>query len=576
MKRRTLWINLSLGGALLLALVVLVVSLRPSAPDEPTRTVAAEVGTVTATVTANGTVERSGAVELAFGASGTVTEVAVEVGDVVTRGQVLARIENSAALQQLASAQSTLAQALSAASSASVGAQSAQQTLSNAIATAEETNTRNRQAVIQARSNLRAAEATWSDACLNITDPTCPNPAAQAQLRAAESAVTSQRLAYDSAVATAVQKEIGYNINVNQSRVLAERAQARQSSDCNTYGSDSSTCAAANDSLLSAQQTYESALNSRTAGLLTDRQTVATASMVLSEAQVALQKTQADLRKAHKDAVRLATQTLTNAKQTYDLGVIAGQQSVNAARAALATAQQSTAEVTLPDGEEVSASQAAVESAQTLVAAAEQKVADTTIVAPINGRVGSVTYTAGESSGSITATDGPGITLLPEGALEVVADFAEADAARVQIGDPVTVTFAALGGASAAGTVTAVDEVATTGANALVTYGVRVQLTEAPEGVREGMTASVTVTVDEVTDVLLVPAGVITERDGRAFVLRPLPDGTTEEVTVTLGLKGDVATEVQGGLAAGDTVVVPEAEEGVAQFPQGGIPGGSD
>ena len=138
MKRRTLWINLALGGALLLALVVLATSLRPSAPEAPARTVTAEVGTVTATVTANGTVERSGTVNLAFGAAGTVTEVAVETGEAVTAGQVLARVEDSAALQQLASAQSTLAQALGAATSADAGVASAQAALANAIATAEE------------------------------------------------------------------------------------------------------------------------------------------------------------------------------------------------------------------------------------------------------------------------------------------------------------------------------------------------------------------------------------------------------------------------------------------------------
>lgn len=574
MKRRTLWINLALGGALLLALVVLATSLRPSAPEAPARTVTAEVGTVTATVTANGTVERSGAVDLAFGGSGTVTQVAVVAGDAVSAGDVLARIEDSAALQQLASAQATLSQALSAATSADASVASAQAALANAVATAEETDTRNKQAVTQARSNLRAAEATWSDACLNVSDTTCPNPAAQAQVRVAENTVTSRRLAYDNAVASAVQNEIGYNIDVNQKRVSAERAQSNQSSQCNTYGSDSSQCTSANSTLLTAQQTYESALNSRTAGLLADKQAVMTASMNLSDAQVALQKVQADLRKGHKDSVRSAKQTLTNAQQTYEIGVIAGRQSVNQARANLIAAQESTTEVTLADGQELSPSQASITSAQTLVAAAEQAVAATTIVAPIDGVVGSVSYVVGESSGGLSASDARGITLLPQGALEVLADFAEADAARVQVGDPATVTFAALAGASAQGRVVAVDEVATTGTNALVTYGVRVQLTDAPEGVREGMTASVTITVDEVDDVLLLPPGVITERDGRAFVLRPLPDGTTEEVTVTLGLKGDVGTEIQGGLSAGDTVVVPEAEDGAAQFPQGGIPGG--
>jgi macrolide-specific efflux system membrane fusion protein len=182
----------------------------------------------------------------------------------------------------------------------------------------------------------------------------------------------------------------------------------------------------------------------------------------------------------------------------------------------------------------------------------------------------------GEISSGSSPTNTPGITLVPSGALEVVADFAESDAAKVQVGDPVTVTFAALAGATATGTVSAVDGVATTGTNALVTYGVRVQLTDAPEGVSEGMTASVTVTVDEVTDVLFLPPGVITERDGQAFVLRPGPEDTTEEVTITLGLKGDIGTEVTGGLAVGDTVLVPKADESGAQQPDSGIPGGSD
>lgn len=574
MKRRTLWINLALGGALLLGLVILATSLRPTAPQAPARTVTATVGTVTATVTANGTVERSGAIDLAFGASGTVTEVAVEAGDTVTEGQVLARIEDSAALQQLASAQSTLAQALSSATGASASAASAQAALANAIATAKETNIRNKQAVIQARSNLRAAEATWADACLNTSDTTCPNPAAQAQVRAAEAAVKTAQATLDAAVATAASNEIQYNATVNQKLVLQNKAQSDKDASCDP--ASTSTCRSAESSLISAQQAYENARLSRDAGRLADQQAITSATNSLASANVTLQRAQADLRKAADDSVRGATQALTTAQQTYQIGLITGRQSVNQARANLAAAQEATTEVTLADGQELSPSQAAIASAETLVAAAEQALAETTIIAPIDGVVGSISYVVGESSGGLSATDAPGITLLPQGALEVLADFAEADAARVQVGDRATVTFAALAGATAQGTVVAVDEVATTGSNALVTYGVRVQLDDTPDGVREGMTASVTVTVDEVDDVLFLPPGVITERDGRAFVLTPGADGQTAEVEVTLGLKGDVGTEIREGLAAGDTVVVPEAEEGAAQFPQGGIPGGSN
>lgn len=575
MKRRTLWINLALGAALLLALVILLVTLLPGGPPAPTRTVTATIGTVTATVTANGTVQRGGTVDLAFTSPGIVTEVAVAAGDEVTAGQVLARIDDSTAQQQLASARSSLVQAMSSATGASQSTASAQQSLADAIALADATNKRNEQAVIQARSNLQAAQDTWSDSCLNVDDASCPNPAAQEQLRAAENAVTSGRLAYDNAVATAVQNEIGYNLSVNQRKVSAERAQSTQSTDCGTYGADSSQCQAASSSLLSAQQSYETALNSRTAGMLADKQAMMTASMQLSDAQVALRRTQVELRKAQADAVRTATQTLTNAEQSYEIGVISGRQSVTQARTNLTTAQQATNEVAMPDGEELSVSQASIAAAQALVDAAEQGVADTLIVAPTDGLVGSISYLVGESSAGKTGAQ-PGITLLPTGPLEVLADFAEADAARIAVGDPVTVTFAALAGASTPGTVLAVDEVATTGANDLVTYGVRVLLDQAPEGVREGMTASVTITVNEVTEVLYLPPGVITESEEGATVLRQLPDGSTEETPVTLGLKGDLGTEVQGGLSEGEVIVVPEAQDSQAQFPQGGIPGEPD
>ncbi|MFM8515450.1 MAG: efflux RND transporter periplasmic adaptor subunit [Actinomycetota bacterium] len=555
MKRR--WVNLSLAGVLVLALAVLLISLRPSAPEAPRSIVTAAVGTVTATVTANGTVERSGTVDLTFGSVGTVTEVAVRAGDRVQQGDVLARIDNVLALQQLASAESTLAQARGSASTA-------QQTLTNAIATAQATNERNRNAVTQSKSNLRAAEALWSDACVVSSDPTCPNPAAQAQVRAAEATVTSAQATLDAAIATATSNATRYGVALNQAFATQNQARAERDASCDPAGT--STCRAAESGLLTAQQAFENARLARDAGILADTQAVTSATNSLASANVALQRVHAELRMAGRDAVRTARQALTNAEQTYALGEITGRQSVAQAE----SSAKSVAE------EAPAASDAAVTAAEAAVAAAQAAVDDTVIIAPIDGIVGEVSYVVGEVSTGSSPTDASGITLVPTGALEVLADFAESDAAKVRVGDPVTVTFAALAGATAQGTVAAVDGVATTGANALVTYGVRVQLTDAPEGVSEGMTASVTVTVDEVTDVLFLPPGVITERDGQAFVLRPGPEDTTEEVTITLGLKGDTGTEVTGGLAVGDTVVVPEADESGSQQPDSGIPGGSN
>lgn len=577
MKRRTLWINLGLTVGLLAVLALVFMALRPGSPDAPARTVTAEPGTVTATVTASGTVGHSGSVALAFGAVGTVTEVFVEAGDAVTAGEVLAEIDPTVALQQLASAESSLASALSASNSSSAAVASAQRGLANTAKTAEESNARNKQAVTQAKANLRAAEATFADECLNTSDPNCPNPAAQAALRAAETSAATAQANVDAAIASANSNLIGYNVKVNQTQASLNKAQADRDASCDPAGT--ATCRAADSTLLSAQQAYENALNARTAGQAADQQAIVSATNALASANVAVQKAQADLRKAYNDSVRTAKQAVTNAKQAFELGVISGQQSVNQAQASLDSALAATSSVELPNGQEISPSQASIQAAETAVTAAQQAIAETKIIAPFSGIVGSISYVAGESSAGGTSaaasTATPGITLLPNDGLEVSASFAEADAARVNVGDSATVTFAALGDETVEATVVSIDPVATTGTNALVTYGIRVALIDAPTTVREGMTASVTITVANVRGVLVLPQSVIIERGGEAFVQVPAEDGTSTEVPVTLGLKGDRGVEVTSGVSAGDVVIVPETDTSASSgdFPQGGIPG---
>ena len=70
MRRRTLWVNVAIGAAIVAVIAVILAALRPS--DEPVeqRTVTVARGDITATVTASGTVERAGVVELAFGSAG--------------------------------------------------------------------------------------------------------------------------------------------------------------------------------------------------------------------------------------------------------------------------------------------------------------------------------------------------------------------------------------------------------------------------------------------------------------------------------------------------------------------------
>lgn len=76
------------------------------------RTVTAARGTVVATVSASGSVSSARARSLAFSSGGTVEKIYVKAGDRVTKGQLLARLDDDAARDSLAAAQSAYDQAV--------------------------------------------------------------------------------------------------------------------------------------------------------------------------------------------------------------------------------------------------------------------------------------------------------------------------------------------------------------------------------------------------------------------------------------------------------------------------------
>lgn len=556
-------------GALIVVVIALIVgSLRSGEQPSSDRTVTVTRGDISATVTASGTVERAGVVDLTFGTPGSITSVDVALGDLVDAGQILATIDDRAAFQQLAAAESTLAQAVQAAASTDASVASANTTLADARRVAEQTDKRNQLSVDQARESLRNAETLWNESCLDVNNPTCPNPSAQARLRAAEANIASAQRAVDAATESAANNAVGYEIAINQASATLAQRQAQQSTACDGSGTTSG-CQTASLATLTAQQALENAQRAKTSGLLLDSQAQQTASLNLSSANVALQQAQAELAKAGQDAVRSARQTLDTAERTLRQSRVAGEQSVRAAQAALQSALASRQTIDVPGEGDVTAAQAAITAAQTGVEVAQAAVDDTRLTAPIAGTIGQVPYVVGELATATGATGG--ITVIPEGPLEVVADFAESDAAGVSVGAEATVTFDALAGEQAPGVVIAVDPVATTGTTGLVTFRVRVQVDNAPEGVREGMTASVAVLIDAVTDVLVVPQAAITGSGDQATVLIRGQEGQAVSRPVTLGLRGDTGTEIVTGVGEGDVLVIPSAED--VSFPEGGVPG---
>jgi len=113
MKRRTLYMIL---GAAVVVIVIGVLAWRVWLAAQPAgeiRSAVVERGTLLVTVSVSGRVEPQARVSLAFETSGRVAEVAVEMGDAVQAGDVLARLDDRKLALQVQQAQAavTLAEA---------------------------------------------------------------------------------------------------------------------------------------------------------------------------------------------------------------------------------------------------------------------------------------------------------------------------------------------------------------------------------------------------------------------------------------------------------------------------------
>lgn len=208
-----------------------------------------------------------------------------------------------------------------------------------------------------------------------------------------------------------------------------------------------------------------------------------------------------------------------------------------------------------PDDYDLAIAEKRVEQAALSVELARQMLANAEIRAPFAGTVSNLGIEIGQ-----TAAPGlPVMSVVNAEAFELEIDVDEIDIARLGIEQPVEITMDALPGVVLTGRVDRVSPVATE-IQGIVTYRVRVSVDPTDAPLREGMTATATVTVDEVSRTLLVPnwAIRIDRRTGEAFVNVRNPDGTVEEVQVTIGLRSNLFSEVLSGLEAGDEVVVSE------------------
>jgi HlyD family secretion protein len=134
-------------------------------------------------------------------------------------------------------------------------------------------------------------------------------------------------------------------------------------------------------------------------------------------------------------------------------------------------------------------------------------------------------------------------------------DITEVDINRVKIGQDATLTFDAIPEKTYKGIVTEVGSVGTS-VQGVVNFTITVEITDADENVKPGMTSAVNIVVNQMDDILLVPNRAVRLKEGDRVVY-VLKNGIPTPVKITIGASSDTSSEfLSGDIKEGDLIVL--------------------
>lgn len=209
--------------------------------------------------------------------------------------------------------------------------------------------------------------------------------------------------------------------------------------------------------------------------------------------------------------------------------------------------------------QEVEAAQSNVEQLEAALAVAEANRSKATIRAPFDGVVADIFMDVGEAINVGT----PLLQLVRAETILVEAPFDEANAAEIHVGQKARINLDAYRDTDFEGEVVYIAPVVTRNPDLSRTLNVKIRITEGDEKFMAGMSADVTIIVEEKEDVLFAPSDAII-RDSFAYVAE---GGVAVRRDVTTGIGNWSRREIVSGLAEGDMLVtsvsLTELEDGV-------------
>jgi len=538
-KKKRFWI------ILIIAIIIGAVLLKSNNGQQPEYvTDVVKRGKLVQTVSATGKVESASESDLNFKIAGKLISSNVKVGDEVTKGQLLARLESSQAQSQVASTRAQLLEAE--ADLASVIAGSSDEDV--AIANAK---------VNQAQADLDSKKAVWDNLALE-NDQNLLSYKEQSLDKVAESIFNIEEAIedideiingsdesalkiYNSSYSLALND---YNNAVSLLNNLVDAA--------NDYSVNNSI-----DELVSLLNQADLALDqaddmlSSTYNLLSVADPVSSLTQTEIDAhKITVNADQSNISSAIS-AVQTAKSNLQIKSVEYDNSVQEAELDAEKAQSALVVAQAELNSVLAgPRSFEISLQQARVDIARAKLQSALADLNEYCLFAPIDGIITSVDYKIGEYVSSVNSA----VSILSKSNLEIEVDVPESDIAKVKVGDIAEITLDAFGEEKFFNSHISFINPAETIINDVVYYKVKLTFDEKDEGIKSGMTANVLITTASKDNVLYIPARAVIENDIR--YVRVFKNDEIVEEEVATGLRGDNGLiEVLSGLEEGQEII---------------------
>ena len=192
-----------------------------------------------------------------------------------------------------------------------------------------------------------------------------------------------------------------------------------------------------------------------------------------------------------------------------------------------------------------------LEQAQNALSNAYDDLKEYYIRAPFDGIVTALNFSAGDS----ISRDEILASVITE-QVKVTISLNEVDAAKVMEGNSAILTFDALDGLSAQGTVAKVDTIGVVDSG-VVTYDVEIIFTSPSKLLKPGMSASADIEIEKTENVLIVPVEAIKKDiSGEEYVQVQNTAGLIQRKVVTVGATDDVSVEILSGLNEDDKIIV--------------------